>query len=135
MPLLADTGILYALADADDAWHRRATQLVAEVGQILLAPAPVLPEVCFLLHSRLGPRVERLFVESVADGELGVEDLRPEDFARTAALLKKYPSIGFVDAAVVAVAERLGVEAIATTDRRDFSQVRPRHRPAFTLLP
>jgi hypothetical protein len=34
-----------------------------------------------------------------------------------------------------AVAERLKADAIATLDHRHFSVVRPRHLPAFKLLP
>ena len=44
-------------------------------------------------------------------------------------------SLGVVDAAVIATAERLGVTEVATLDRRHFSVVRPRHTPALTLLP
>jgi len=43
--------------------------------------------------------------------------------------------LGGVDAAVVAIAERLGIAEIATLDRRHFSVVRPRHVPAFVLRP
>ena len=41
--------------------------------------------------------------------------------------------LGTVDASVVAAAERLGITAIATLDRRHFSVVRPRHVEAFAL--
>ena len=40
-----------------------------------------------------------------------------------------------VDASVVALAERRGLEVIATLDQRHFRAVRPRHVPAFTLVP
>jgi uncharacterized protein len=40
-----------------------------------------------------------------------------------------------VDACVLALAERRGVEVIATLDHRHFMTVRPRHRPRFTLVP
>jgi predicted nucleic acid-binding protein len=43
--------------------------------------------------------------------------------------------LGTVDASVVTAAERLGVQEIATVDRRHFSVVRPSHGAAFTLLP
>jgi len=42
---------------------------------------------------------------------------------------------GFVDASVVAVAERLRLRVIATTDTRHFGAVRPRHTSSFELLP
>jgi hypothetical protein len=35
----------------------------------------------------------------------------------------------------VAVAERLGLDTIATLDRRHFAVVRPSHRPALDLVP
>lgn len=43
--------------------------------------------------------------------------------------------LGTTDAAVVALAERLDVDEIATIDHRHFTVVRPRHVKAFTLLP
>ncbi|MFC5265848.1 hypothetical protein ACFPJ1_27360 [Kribbella qitaiheensis] len=54
-----------------------------------------------------------------------------------AELISKYADLplGLVDASVVALAEQLGVQEIATLDRRHFSVVRPHHVNAFTLLP
>jgi len=43
--------------------------------------------------------------------------------------------IGFVDAAVLAIVERLDEPKLATLDRRHFGSLRPRHRDALTLLP
>jgi predicted nucleic acid-binding protein len=40
-----------------------------------------------------------------------------------------------VDASVVALAERRGLDVIATLDQRHFRAVRPRHVAAFTLVP
>lgn len=59
------------------------------------------------------------------------------DLGRMAELVEKYADfpLCLVDASVIAVAERLGAQQIATLDRRHFSVVRPAHLPAFTLLP
>ena len=43
--------------------------------------------------------------------------------------------LGTVDASVVAAAERLDVTEVATTDRRHFGVVMPRHAAGFQLLP
>jgi predicted nucleic acid-binding protein len=43
--------------------------------------------------------------------------------------------LGAADASVVALAERLGTDLIVTLDHRHFGAVRPRHCPAFRLLP
>lgn len=135
MPLLVDSGPLYALADADDAWHERVREFLDRQHDLLLVPVTVLPEVAYLLRTRLGREAERRFTASLAAAELTVEDLRLDDLERAAELLVTYPDIGFVDATVVAVAERLRLPAILTTDRRHFAPIRPAHREAFELLP
>ncbi len=135
MPLLVDTGALYALADADDAWHRRMRDFLAGERLTLLTPSTVIPEAAYLIRSRLGPRVEKMFVESLVAGEITVENLTLPDLARCAQLLGEYDFLGLVDAPLVAVAERLKLKALVTTDRRDFRRVRPKHISAFDLLP
>ena len=49
--------------------------------------------------------------------------------------MRRYPDIGFVDATIVAMAERLKIETIATTDRRHFAKVKSRHTKAYQLVP
>ncbi|WP_179154997.1 hypothetical protein [Microbispora sp. GKU 823] len=43
--------------------------------------------------------------------------------------------LGLVDAAVIEIADGLGLREVATVDQRHFRIVRPRHVEAFTLLP
>src|SRR2546428_2804688 len=107
MPLLLDTGVLYAIADADDDWHKRVVEYLRAASEVLTAPVTVLPEVAYLLHVRLGARAERTFIASLAAGDVTVEPLTTVDLTRASTLMVKYPAIGFVDASVVAVAERL----------------------------
>jgi len=135
MALLVDSGALYALADRKDAWHARVRRFLEQRRELLLLPAPVLPEVSHLLRARLGGAHELALVRSIADGEISVHDLAAGDYRRCAELMSDYDQIGFVDASVVAVAERLNLPRILTTDRRHFSFVRPRHVSALTLLP
>jgi predicted nucleic acid-binding protein len=91
----------------------------------------------YLLGTRLGPEAEVRFLGSLASGELVVEDVKPPDWVRIAELVWTYRDLplGTVDASLVAAAERLGVTAVATLDRRHLGVVRPRHVPAFELLP
>jgi uncharacterized protein len=135
MAILVDTGVLYALADADDEWHERSRRWLEDLRELVLAPVTVLPEVTYLLQTRLGATVERRFVRSLAVGELDVEPLEPADIQRTLELMGRYPDLGFVDLSMVAMAERLKVTTLATTDRRHLSRVTPRHVPSFTLVP
>ena len=135
MPLLLDTGAIYALADADDSWHQPMREFLMEQHEILLTPCTVLPEAAYLIRSRLGSYAERQFAESLAAGEVVAEHLTHSDLDRSVQLVTQYDFLGLVDASLVAVAERLKLGALVTTDRRDFRRVRPKHVPAFDLLP
>jgi predicted nucleic acid-binding protein len=135
MPLLVDTGILYALADEDDDWHERSRALLRKRPGVLLVPLTVLPEAAYLLRLRLGAPAALALVRSVASGELSIQEVSSRDFVRIAAVMAQYPDIGFVDASVVAIAERLRLRTLATTDRRHFGKIRPAHARAFELVP
>ncbi len=135
MAILVDTGILYALADRDDAWHRRTRAWHESESALLIVPVTVLPEVCYLLHRRLGAAAERAFVHSVVRGEMELDHLRGADLARCEDLLDRYPELGLVDVSLVAIAERLKITTVATTDRAHFARVRPKHVAAFRLVP
>ncbi len=137
LTVVADTGPLYALVDKDDEWHKRVLSWWAANRQPVVVPAVVLPEVCYLLHTRISPRAEAAFVRAVGDGEFITESLEPADIIRAGTLLDDYESLGlgFVDAVVVATAERLESTEVLTTDRRHFAAVRPRHAGAFRLSP
>ena len=135
MPLLVDTGVIYALADRRDAWHARVRSYLQSRRDTLLAPVTILPEVAYLLRERIGARAERAFTQSIAKGEIAVETLERPDLARAGQLMSDYDWLGFVDATVIAAAERLKMTTIATTDRRHFALVRPAHAERFTLVP
>ncbi len=97
--IVVDTGVLLAVADADDRWHLASTTLLASYpSSQLILPAPVIP---------------------------------------VAELVGQYAEmdLGTVDAAVIAVAERLNVSTLATINPRDFRVVRPAHCDAFELVP
>ncbi len=59
-----------------------------------------------------------------------------EDCSRAAEILHIYAEakIGFVDASLVAVAERLKIRRVLTLDRRHFDMIRPRHCDCFEIL-
>lgn len=134
--ILVDTGPLVAVADADDANHRRCVQFFERARRPLLVAASVIPEVCYLLARQLGSSAEAAFLRAFP-GELALQDVTVSDLRRSADLVEQYRdlSLGMVDASLVAVAERLGLRSVATLDRRHFSVVRPRHVTAFELVP
>lgn len=123
MSVLLDTGIVYAYYDASDDWHEAALGVFERQDGPLLLPAPVIPEVDHLLGRRLGRRARETFYDGIVDGSYLVVELPPSAYARVADLDRTYAELdlGFVDAAVLALAEALEVPRIATTDRRDFA--------------
>ena len=136
MPLaVVDTGPLYAVVDEDDADHARC-RAVLEAGEYrLIIPTLVIAEATYLVGTRLGANVEARFLKSLT--RMHVEYPTPDDWPRIADLVDQYGDfpLGGVDASIVALAERLGVETIVTLDDRHFRAVRPRHRKTFRLLP
>lgn len=102
-----------------------------------MVPILVVTEVVYLLETSLGPKAEVRFVGDLASGAFATEPVAAADWLRIAELVWEYRDLplGTVDASVVAAAERLGIEGVATLDRRHFSVVRPAHAPAFELLP
>jgi uncharacterized protein len=122
MSVLLDTGIVYAYYDRSDRWHPRARRLVHDEQRGLILPAPVVPEIDHLLGHRLGAKSRLTFYTGIIEGYYLIADLPKEAYARVAALNQRFADIelGFVDAAVVALAETLGLSRIATTDRRHF---------------
>lgn len=134
--MIVDTGILYALADGTDRFHRAAMELLGG-REPRNVPEPVAVEADWLILEHLGVAVEAVFLRSLTEGSLAVECPTVEDRARAAELVGRYRDlrIGYVDAVTVAIAERLGETRIATVDRRRFTAIRPRHAAAFEIVP
>lgn len=137
LTVVADTGPIYALIDASDNWHARVATWWGRATSDVVLPVTILAEVTYLLQTRIGPVAEEAFVRAIADGEFTIEPLDDEDLPRIADIMHAYRDLplGFVDASVVAVAERLEAREVLTTDRKHFGVLRPRHARALSLLP
>lgn len=135
--VIVDTGIIYALADIKDAWHKKAVNFVSDFQGKILIPSSIIPEVCYLLNKYLGQSAEMAFINSLINRELIIEHFHTDDLMRCVELLKEYDklNLGFVDASIIAISERLKIQKVLTTDRKHFSTIRPRHCKSFTLLP
>jgi uncharacterized protein len=123
--------------DRNDQDHARCAAFLGSAEEPLVVPAPVLVEVEWLSSRRLGPAPFDAVLADVAEGALRVAELVAADYARARALMTEHDDfpLGFVDAAVVAILERLGEQKLVTLDHRHFRAVRPRHVRALVLLP
>lgn len=137
MPTLVDTGFLFALANTRDVHHDRALEVARTLSDTIVLPLTVLPEICYLLDSRLGHAAMRQFLTRVQAGPMPVEPVSKVDLIRVSEILDQYADarLDFVDATIVALAERLNITRILTVDRRHFGLLRPKHCDAFELLP
>jgi predicted nucleic acid-binding protein len=135
--LILDTGPLYASLDRSDDDHSACRGLIESAAEPLVIPAPVLVEVDYWIHRRLHPGVLVALIDDIRAGAYQMADLTAGDYRRIRELCDRYADldIGFVDAAVMAVVERLDEPKLATLDHRHFSVVRPLHRESIALLP
>jgi uncharacterized protein len=137
--ILVDTNVLVAAARPDDDLHARAAPLLRSLrasSEALFVAPTVVAEVCYMLATWGGAGAEATFLRSFGRG-LELAALIDEDLSRMAELVERYSDLGLggTDASVIALAERLGINQVATFDRRHFSVVRPNHVEALTLLP
>lgn len=136
--ILVDAGPFVAAASPDDRHHEVCRRFLREPGDVLGVSALVVAEVSYLLKRAPNPpRPEIAFLRVLASEQVESLHPMPADYERMAELVGQYANLdlGAADASIVALAERLGVSTIATVDRRDFSIVRPKHVPAFELIP
>ncbi|MFY9615517.1 MAG: PIN domain-containing protein [Candidatus Dormiibacterota bacterium] len=135
--MILDTGPLLAAIHVRDGDHAACVQLLSQRRERFVVPAPVVVELDWLVRTRLGSNAFDAILADVESGGLVVEELHPVDYSRIRDLCQQYDdlNLGFVDAAVVAVAERLHEPRIATLDHRHFSVIRPAAGGAFQLLP
>lgn len=137
MALILDTGPLYASLDRRDEHHISCRRLIENTDETLIIPAPVLVEVDYWIHTRLHAGILTAFLDDIIAGAYKIEELQPGDYERIRGLCDTYADsdIGFVDAAVLAVVERLNEPKLATLDHCHFRLLRPRHVEALELLP
>lgn len=133
--IVADTGAIIALVDADDRHHETLRDLFNRDPDAWILPWAVLPEVDYLLATHVGAAAQEAFLTDLAAGAFSVEWGDVPDLIRARDLRVRYRDlgVGLVDAVVLATAERLRAQAIATLDLRHLGAVRL--DPLPSLLP
>lgn len=137
MTAILDTSFLLAMTNSKDRNHPQVVNVARTINDPLILPIPVLPEVCYLIASRLGHRAMRLFLKKLVANDTILESITLSDLQRVTEILDKYADsrLDFVDATIIAIAERRNITRVLTLDRRDFTIVRPKHCAYFEVLP
>ena len=128
-----DTSALYALLNRRDRAHTASVQALRGDPGPYLVPAATLGEIAFLVEERLGIGVLDLLLADLESGAYTL-DCGEADLGRARQLVQRYAdlSLGYVDAAVIACAERSGGRVL-TFDLRDFGVVAA--EGTITILP
>ncbi len=136
MTLVCDANVIVAALNRRDPDHGRCAELLSDDTPTAI-PAPVIVEVDWIARSRGALGATDALLASIDRRDVLVVNLDEEDYRRVRSLQQRYIDLPleFVDAAVVAIAERLEQTRIATLDRRHFGAIRPLHVPAFELVP
>jgi uncharacterized protein len=140
-PIVADTGgLLRALAARRDGKASFPDYEAALVNaSLVVVPGLVLAEVDYFLRDDRAAM--RKLVAEIFDPRTryAFETPVPRDIVRALELDARFRQLelGLVDGTVAAVAERLGIYRVLTTDRRDFGAIRvgPRLTRALDLVP
>ena len=135
-PAVADTGFVVALLNRSDTMHTSVTTVYTKQKQILL-PQTVLAEVAYLVGRNADLATVVIFLKGLSASRFALIALIDKDVMRVAEILDEYADsrIDFVDASVMAIAERYGNKKILTLDQRDFRLFRPKHCDSFEILP
>jgi len=137
MAYLLDTGFLYALLNRTEQMHQAVVAAAQTIREPIILPVPAVTETAYLLLRDVGTAAVGDFIESLATTDLILESPVRGDYTRAAEVIRQYADsrVDFVDAVIVAVAERLSTSRVLTLDHRHFRMFRPKHCEAFELLP
>lgn len=137
MEAIIDTSAIISLVDRSSEHHHSLADIINKDDYRLIIPSPVIPEACYMLNKKFGISVEIQFIEEIISVNFHIEIIKFLDLARIVEILKKYNNldIGYVDGAIVAIAERLKINRIFTLDRKHFNSLIPLGFDYFEIYP
>jgi predicted nucleic acid-binding protein len=132
---VADTGPLVAIVRSREDAHERCLAALRRLRPPLLTCWPVLTEAAWLLRGE--PGGTRSLGRLIESGAVALVELDEPALHWIIAFMERYASIGaqMADAALMHIAEREGIDAVFTLDRRDFSVYRTTDGRALEIFP
>ena len=112
--VLADTSGILVLLDGRHPLHSAARDYLSD----LIIPSTILCEVDHLASARFGAFAARRFLASIAEEKMPFLHPDLQDIQLTYELMERYAdaNIGFVDASIVALAERHKIPRVLSLD-------------------
>ncbi len=131
--IVADTGAMLALIDKSDRHHATLLKLFDEHPTSWVLPWAILPEVDYLVGAHVSAKAQEAWLDDLASGAFQIEWGTEADLTRAREIARRHRALrlGLVDTVVMALAERLHAQSIATLDLRHFgSRGHPRDAAA-----
>ena len=123
MAAWVDTGFLVALFARNDAFHPQAKRFLHDNPALELHSIwPVIVESCFFLDNQ----AQQALLTWIERGAMRMHEVSLNELPPIRQTLQNYHNLkpDFTDAALVVLADALGIKSILTVDTRDFSVYR-----------
>jgi uncharacterized protein len=135
--VLIDTSFLLALTNHSDDNHQRALNTMRTLAEARMIAIPVLLELFYMVATRVSYSSAVKLFGRVQSAGFQLQPISREDMARMQAIMEQYEDseFDFVDAAIMALAERLNITQICTFDHGDLTIFRPVYCDYLELLP
>jgi uncharacterized protein len=134
-PVLLDTGVIVALLDRSERYHRPCSQAIRALHSPLITCEAVLTESCYLLRDLDG--ASEAVIDNVAEGIFQVPFQLSKDAPAVKRQLRKYRDrkIDLADACLISMADEFRTGEILTLDS-DFAIYRwGKNKPFHNLVP
>lgn len=133
-PVLLDTGVVVALLDRSEKFHRACAEAIRDLEAPLITCEAVIAECCYLLRNL--PGAPEAVIENVADGIFQLPFQLSREAGSLKQILRKYRdrSIDLADACLIRLADEFETAEILTLDK-DFAIYRWGRNKPFHLLP
>jgi predicted nucleic acid-binding protein len=131
--ILLDTGVIVALLDRSERYHRRCVKAVSRLEGSLVTCESVIAESCYLLRTVRG--AADAVLANVEEGAFQIPLQLSGALAAVRALMKRYADVpmDLADACLVHLAGELDTGRILTLDR-DFEVYRWKRNRTFDML-
>ncbi|MDZ7700611.1 MAG: PIN domain-containing protein [Halobacteriales archaeon] len=122
-----------ALFDSSDKYHQKTLEFIKTNQFLLVTTIASITETLHLLDFNRNAQLD--FIEWVYRGGVEIANINNTDFLRIKTLTEKYSDLpmDFADSCLVLLAEKTGINTIATIDR-DFSIYRIKDKKAFRTI-
>ncbi len=130
---LIDSGPLIALFDRNDKYHLASVKFIKDNNSELVTTLASVTETLHLLDFNRSAQID--FLGWVHAGAVTLETITSDDLRRIKELTIKYSDLpmGFADACLVFLGEKLNINEVATIDR-EFDVYRLKGKKSFTTL-